>query len=1053
MRVNSFLTYSSNTVFCPFSPIKASIEQIGLTTGQFNDVTLGNFLLKINANEGMPRVSSFYLDAMWSFDAQFVIRFEAEQLFLYLSDAGFNNMLIYQIKLRYLSQWTTQNVDARSLSMTEYAVRMRSFVEQSLPALLPAIPTTGGAYSIKSFEMKIYAGASASAIQRMFYFNFYRNENAEILLSWFTEWKSFGYSFDLVKYTNWRITIGQIVSAPLNIYQRYFMSYVESISSSINIDIQIIEIIRNYVLEMNLDSETTVQQFFRGNDGFSKILRDNPGSIDGISRFIKETYSASFSSVLTVYEILTRFQSRVQFKIVAGGETKYIFTEREFQKINLQSIQWTMIRSDFTESKWLSVIQGSGALAEIQTDLSQNVDFGLLSKSISVDLLPAKLSLYGLYSVQFSWMEENYIFDTVKEVVREVPDVVLSGATEINLGFVYKLRAVYDAIEISANFGTLSKSEFFVKYVSSLKIYVLTSYTQNGNIDMDAFFKIDAARLSLTADLASFGINVENSLNLFGQHQIGFAKFFFTFMIRISQIRSEQLNGGLQNLQDDSMVDFGLFIYFLGGYDYSIRNDGISFEAYLSAYVRSFIEKVEAENFSDDVYIGFLTQFKSVIYDADFSSFAAQQTMTASIFRAGGNFKNFFSNIQGVAYNFYSAEFYSSYSIGSSDVYTVNDDTGVSTVATNNYRRMYTSSFSAVNWESFDWNILFWRPSFFSIQQWPLAMSLRNFLLMYVGMTEVDSNSLIQACFQSGEFDAKVSQTKYDVPVIDVILQNAGALDAKYSLTTILNSFDFYQFSGTFELYRYVINESNAFRYYINFGRFISTFDLFTAYESGTDITQNLVTSFFRTSRFGIRYNLSWLPSRITGTTATDFNFVKTYSNVIYNTYTDVGACSVTCGLGKSTQTRSCRIPAVLSKFGCSGLAEVIFTCKEEDCPQEYDATILTAVIRITIVIEVPITATSISASVFSSTSIAIFDPENIEMALLFGQLMGSGSSFTSGLTNTLLQSQNNGLTERDNGYRSALSFGINSFNAVRRRPARRRRSLSRAEMRGLKVG
>ena len=561
----------------------------------------------------MSRVSSFYLDALWSFDAQFVIRFEAEQLFLYLSDAGFNNMLIYQIKLRYLSQWTSQNVDARSLSMTEYAVRMRSFVEQSLPTLLPAIPTTGGTYSIKSFEMRIYAGASASAIQRMFYFNFYRNENAEILLSWFTEWKSFGYSFDLVKYTNWRITIGQIVSAPLNIYQRYFMSYVESISSSINIDIQIIEIIRNYVLEMNVPSETTVQQFFRGNAGFSKILRDNPGSIDGISRFIKETYSASFSSVLTVFEILARFQSRVQFKIVAGGETKYIFTEREFQKINLQSIQWTMIRSDFTESKWLSVIQGSGALAEIQTDLSQNVDFGLLSKSISVDLLPAKLSLYGLYSVQFSWMEENYIFDTVKEVVREVPDIVLSGPTEINLGFVYKLRAVFDAIEISANFGTLSKSEFFVKYVSSLKIYVLTSYTQNGDIDMDAFFKIDAARLSLTADLASFGINVENSLNLFGQHQIGFAKFFFTFMIRISQIQSEQLNGGLQNLQDDSMVDFGLFIYFLGGYDFTIRNDGISFDAYLSAYVRSFIEKVEAENFSDGVY----THVHEEIFESD----------------------------------------------------------------------------------------------------------------------------------------------------------------------------------------------------------------------------------------------------------------------------------------------------------------------------------------------------------------------------------------------------------------------------------------------------
>ena len=83
------------------------------------------------------------------------------------------------------------------------------------------------------WEYYFYSSRSASVAQRMFYFDLYSSTSIDIQETWYRDWQTFGYTYDLQSYKDWKIPTPSVIeAAPLVISQRYFMSFVDHAKSN-----------------------------------------------------------------------------------------------------------------------------------------------------------------------------------------------------------------------------------------------------------------------------------------------------------------------------------------------------------------------------------------------------------------------------------------------------------------------------------------------------------------------------------------------------------------------------------------------------------------------------------------------------------------------------------------------------------------------------------------------------------------------------------------------------------------------------------------------------
>lgn len=126
--------------------------------------------------------------------------------------------------------------------------------------------------NINQYVGYFYSPVFGALAQRMYCFNFYAAESADLLLGWFNAWLSFGFGFDLSNFTGWGIEVEGIALAPLSIQQQYIMRFFESsFFTSFGFSAEFISLLRTWTFSFKGFRVGEVQAFFFGNAGFRYV--------------------------------------------------------------------------------------------------------------------------------------------------------------------------------------------------------------------------------------------------------------------------------------------------------------------------------------------------------------------------------------------------------------------------------------------------------------------------------------------------------------------------------------------------------------------------------------------------------------------------------------------------------------------------------------------------------------------------------------------------------------------------------------------------------------
>ena len=976
----------------------AALAQFGLDWNWSITVTYQYYLTC-----GVPNCGEFDLSyRLWDFYYDHgAYSFEAYQFLSFFYDMGFSANYIYQFRWFYINDfqfnWTTGN------TLFDYVFYVREFTLARIGWLIGTPLSASGSLQ---FEGLLYSAQFGAALQRMYCFNVFSGESASLLLTWYSEWTSFGYGFDVSFYTNWGITVGSVDTAPLNIFQGCVMEFFGYARTSLGLTDATYAALQSWILSIEPFTAFNVQTFFRGDLGTVVLGGSGISTID-YDAFTEITYSAEFSSLLFVLEILTQFQSRVGIDL----------TYAELEGLDFSTIDWANVRSFYTYDVYTSYVTLTGASTSVITVLSDSTIYSSLFDSISVDLQPWKVVVYDVVLTNFGWMTENdpaYVTDIVKEVVRETTQYGVTAAylpsNGINWtrGIMFHLNFIISRLTVLGEFSTFTEAAFYTNYMTSYRTYVWTVISSVTYSNDETFVS------SITAtDLASY--------NFFGHGQFGFAKFFFNYITKAIHASSSLS----WDVTDTSRYDLGVILHYIGGFNYmsTTLETGVTFEGYAASYTRTFVQKFTDLGLSTDASVAMITVFTKMPFDSNFQLMMLTSKIQKYVFSVGGDIGLMSTS------DFTSSSFYSQYYVGTDNMYQV--VSGQSPTATAAYKLLFTSVYSF----SFDWTVL---TNGYLKYTSPIKFQLYSIYIWHLGMTEVESADLID----SSDFTGLSTDTDsvYDVIYYGTV---SSAYISTYSIDTYYNSYAFYQYVVQMEFMRYIeINFSTQlYRYQITFSRFFNTFDFVNAFENDLDVSAEIMplmgTTFIRQS---IEFDLSWISSNI----VTSFDWERYFQNVIFTAWSGWGDCSATCDGGTMTNQRVCHITESDGNFGCSGSTSMEASCNEDACPDLIDAVILTAVISVTIRIEVPLVSGQLSAAMFMTSTTISYDSTNSQMLVLNSMLVGTGSALRTGITSSIVTGH---------PARTVQSISIVSAFAVRVRPTgRRRRSLSWEEMRDITV-
>ena len=727
---------------------------------------------------------------LWDFSYDYgVFTYEAYQLFSYLSYAGLSAGYAYQIKWFYIYEfgfvWESDS------TIVTYALYVRQFIEGKLSLLLAPLNSVG----IIGIERLLYAPASGAALQRMFYFNYFSYLDFSILGRWYSEWTTSGFAFDLFFYTEWGIDLDiEIETAPLNIFQGCVMEFWNGLSSSWSLSADWLTGIQTWTFTLPQLAGGGVQTYLRSESGLANLR--NFVTVDDVewARFVDLSYTAEFSSLLFILELLAQFDLQLTTD----------FRPSLFQSMDFSLISWTSVRSYYTYDIYVTLLESSGATDSVITILTATSVYDVIFSAISVDLQEWKNVIYEIVQTHFGWFNAQsdtmFIKNVVKEVCRMLQktpfgDTVVDESISWDRGKMYHMQYILSYLVTISSYNDYSEVDFHTNYLTSVKSWVVSVYSSESYAFADDESFITTVS---TADLLA--------MDFFGYGQIGFAKYFFSYLTKLIYSK-DSLSF---DANDDARFDIGLLFFYIGGFEYVSVTfaDGVTFEGYLASYTKTVYDKFDALGMSAETSVSMLVDFKKMAFDVNFAMMMTLSKMKKYIYSLGGDIKLMAGDV-----DFYSSTFYADYTVGYDAIYRVSVG-GVPSTVTIDFKAQFTSVYSSL---TFDWTVL---DGMYLTYSSPIKLKLYTFYIWFVGMTEVESSELFSSADFTG-FDADTDM------IYDIISDNTpSTYSSTYSLDDYYNSFDFYQYVVQIEFFRYVeINlSSSSFRYFVAFTKFFNTF-------------------------------------------------------------------------------------------------------------------------------------------------------------------------------------------------------------------------------------
>jgi hypothetical protein len=117
---------------------------------------------------------------------------------------------------------------------------------------------------------------------------------------------------------------------------------------------------------------------------------------------------------------------------------------------------------------------------------------------------------------------------------------------------------------------------------------------------------------SLTSDTTIYSVNYKTGL--YGHGQLGFTKYFFTFVLKLITVSTELS----WNESDSDRYDLGVILHFTSGFDYVTVNFAESFEQALATYTRTYKDHLLAMSILEEKSTIFVKKFYRMAFSSEY---------------------------------------------------------------------------------------------------------------------------------------------------------------------------------------------------------------------------------------------------------------------------------------------------------------------------------------------------------------------------------------------------------------------------------------------------